>query len=84
MRKKKLTPGSETEAWTNEEKQMKNIYAKTMGIAGEILCHSQGAEKMKKSTAGNTTKKPVAIFTGRSLAFCHLPLNQNLVFPGKY
>ena len=38
-----LTPGSEVDAWTNEETDIKNRYAKRMGIDGETLSHSQGA-----------------------------------------
>lgn len=38
-----LTPGSVTDAWKKEDIQMKKIYAKRMGIAGETLCHSHGA-----------------------------------------
>lgn len=80
----RLTPGSETDACTNDEKQMKTMYAKTIGNAGDMLCHSHGAEKMKNSTAGSTTKNPVAILTGLSLAFWKRPPNQNRVLPGKY
>lgn len=33
-----LTPGSERDAWINDDIQMKNRYAKKKGIAGETRC----------------------------------------------
>ena len=38
-----LTPGSVTDACKKDEVQMKKIYAKMIGIAGETLCQSHGA-----------------------------------------
>ncbi len=40
-----------------------------IGIAGDRLYHSHGAEKMKKSTQGTTTKDPVMMLTGRDRVF---------------
>ena len=37
-------PGSTTDACTNDDIQMQKTYANRIGIAGEMLCHSQGAE----------------------------------------
>ena len=79
-----LTPGSETEAWTKEEMEIKNAYAYIMGIAGEIFCHSHGAEKIKKRTEGIMTKRPVPMFIGLLRAFCHLPPRKKMVLPLKY
>ena len=83
-RSRKLTPGSDTDAWTNDDMQTKEKYANVMGRAGETLCHSHGAEKARKSTHSNRMKTPVAMLMGFPLVFCHLPPSQNLVFPSKY
>lgn len=40
-----LTPGSETEAWMNEDMETRKRYAKRMGIDGEMLSQSHGALK---------------------------------------
>ncbi len=40
---KELTPGSVTDAWISEEIQMKEMYAKIMGIAAEAFCQNHGA-----------------------------------------
>jgi hypothetical protein len=53
----------------NEDTQMYMMYAKMIGIAGDMLCHSQGAEKMKKSIAGSTTITPVPMLIGRCRVF---------------
>lgn len=78
------TPGSDTDAWTKEEKHTKKTYAKVIGMAGLMLCHIHGAEKMKNKTQGTTTKRPVAMLTGRCLAFSHLPPKKKMIFPSKY
>lgn len=55
-----------------------------MGIAGDMLCHIQGAEKMRKRMPGTMTNDPVAIFTGLCLVFCNRPPMQKYVLPWKY
>jgi predicted N-formylglutamate amidohydrolase len=55
-----------------------------MGMAGDMLLHIHGAEKMKKRMAGRVTNAPVAMFTGRCLVFCNRPPRQKTVFPKKY
>lgn len=52
-----------------------------MGMAGEILRQSQGAENMKKRMHGVMTSPPVAILIGRDLVFSNRPPRQNIVFP---
>lgn len=37
------TPGSVREAWMKDDMQMKSMYAKMMGTAGETWCHNHGA-----------------------------------------
>lgn len=37
------TPGSEADAWRNDETDIRNKYAKRMGIDGETLSQSHGA-----------------------------------------
>lgn len=54
-----------------------------MGIAGEMLSHSHGASKTKKSTHGTTTNRPVAILIGLSFVFCQRPPKQKMVLPSK-
>jgi len=55
-----------------------------MGIAGEMLYHSQGAEKMKNSTPGTTTKAPVTRLTGLERVFWNRPPMKKTVLPSKY
>jgi len=68
----------------NEDMQTKERYAKRTGIAGETLCHSQGAEYTKKRTVGTITNIPVAILIGLSLEFWNLPPKKKTVLPWKY
>ena len=53
----KLTPGSVTEACRKEDTQMKKIYANTIGIAGETLCHNHGALSKYGLSAENPTSR---------------------------
>lgn len=82
--KRELTPGSETDAWVKEEIEMKNMYAYIMGIAGEILCQSHGAENTKNRTEGMMTKSPVPILIGLLREFCSRPPRKKTVLPLKY
>jgi hypothetical protein len=77
-------PGSEADAWKNEEMETRSKYAKRMGIEGETWVHSQGAENPKKRPAGKIINIAVATLTGRSRVFCSLPPQQNAVLPEKY
>lgn len=58
------TPGSDVDAWMKEDTQMYIMYANMMGMAGEMLCHSHGAENTKNRMAGRTTTTPVAMLIG--------------------
>lgn len=49
---RQLTPGSVTEPCQKEEKQTKNMYESTMGIAGEICFHMNGALQIVRGCRG--------------------------------
>ncbi len=60
------------------------MYAKTMGIAGEMLCHSHDASNTKNRMQGTRANMPVAMFMGRCLVFCQRPPKKKMVLPSKY
>lgn len=83
----------------NDDMHTQNTYANKMGIAGEMLSHSQGAlaccqlaagdmermtyENPKNKAEGTTTNMPVAILMGLSREFCSRPPKQKTVLPMK-
>lgn len=77
-------PGSLKAAWNNAEMARKKMYAKRIGMAGETLCHSQGALKAKNSAAGRIVSTNVAKLSGFALVFKHRPERKKSMFPAKY